>query len=45
MLIVLAAYDEEESNKISTNTKWPLMKKIKCSGNTTTKLYGYQIEK
>ena len=45
MLTVLAAYAEEESNQISTNTKWSIMKKMKRGGNTTTKLYGYHIEK
>lgn len=45
MLTVLAAYAEEESNQISTNTKWSIMKKMKRGGNTTTRLYGYHIEK
>jgi DNA invertase Pin-like site-specific DNA recombinase len=45
MLTILAAYAEEESNQISTNTKWSIMKKMKRGGNTTTKLYGYHIEK
>jgi len=45
MLTVLAAYAEEESNQISTNTKWSIMKKMKRGGNTTTRLYGYDIEK
>ena len=45
MLTVLAAYAEEESNQISTNTKWSIMKKMKRGGNTTTRLYGYQIKK
>lgn len=45
MLTILAAYAEEESHQISTNTKWSIMKKMKRGGNTTTRLYGYQIEK
>ena len=45
MLTVLVAYAEEESNQISTNTKWSIMKKMKRGGNTTTRLYGYDIEK
>ncbi|MBU1145033.1 MAG: recombinase family protein [Firmicutes bacterium] len=45
MLTILAAYAEEESNQISTNTKWSIMKKMKRGGNTTTRLYGYHIEK
>lgn len=45
MLTIFAAYAEEESNQISTNTKWYIMKKMKRGGNTTTRLYGYQIEK
>jgi len=27
MLTILAAYAEEKSHQISTNTKWPIMKK------------------
>ncbi|MEF3692542.1 MAG: recombinase family protein [Acholeplasmataceae bacterium] len=45
MLTILAAYAEEESHQISTNTKWSIMKKMKRGGNTTTRLYGYHIEK
>lgn len=45
MLTLLAAYAEEESNQISTNIKWSIMKKMKRGGNTTTRLYGYHIEK
>jgi DNA invertase Pin-like site-specific DNA recombinase len=45
MLTILAPYAEEESHQISTNTKWSIMKKMKRGGNTTTKLYGYHIEK
>jgi DNA invertase Pin-like site-specific DNA recombinase len=45
MLTILVAYAEEESHQISTNTKWSIMKKMKRGGNTTTRLYGYHIEK
>lgn len=45
MLTILAAYAEEESNQISINTKWSIMKKMKNGGNTTTRLCGYGIEK
>ena len=45
MLMVLAAYAEEESDQISTNTNWPIMKKKKPGGNITTKLYCHHIEK
>jgi len=45
MLTILAAYAEEESHQISTNTKWSIMKKMKRGGNTTTRLYKYHIEK
>ena len=45
ILTILAAYAEEESHQISTNTKWSIMKKMKRGGNTTTRLYGYHIEK
>lgn len=45
MLTILAAYAEEESNQISSNTIWSIMKKMKRGGNATTRLYGYHIKK